>query len=226
MEKAVGEDRDIAEEPEKAVLVVPAPRKRKRAAAAIIDGGSSDEARICDDIAVSILARLPARAPVSCTALSKHHRRLIRSPEFASLHCRLGAPLPLPHIAYLATAPIKRMPEQKDPVSVFHGFHLAGAGLRRGDAPMRSLAGRRHLGTSYVSTCNGVVLLAPKELSATCRCTLWNPAVADVSREVTVRGKPSPRHDATRENADLAALHLYVAAEQENADHEQRPKER
>nr|CAB3488099.1 unnamed protein product [Digitaria exilis] len=187
MEKAAAED-----EPEKAAQGAAAPRK-KQMASATIDGGASGQARICDDVAVSILARLPARAAVSCTALSKHHRRLIRSLEFASLHCRLGAPLPPPHIAYLATAPIKRRPEQTDPDSVFHGFHLAGAvGLRRGDAPMmRALTGWRHLGTSYVNTCNGVVLLAPKEFSKTCKCTLWNPAVADVSREVTVR-RPSP----------------------------------
>ncbi|KAF8702271.1 hypothetical protein HU200_033039 [Digitaria exilis] len=179
MEKAAAED-----EPEKAAQGAAAPRK-KQMASATIDGGASGQARICDDVAVSILARLPARAAVSCTALSKHHRRLIRSLEFASLHCRLGAPLPPPHIAYLATAPIKRRPEQTDPDSVFHGFHLAGAvGLRRGDAPMmRALTGWRHLGTSYVNTCNGVVLLAPKEFSKTCKCTLWNPAVADVSRE-------------------------------------------
>ena len=162
------------------------PRKRKRAATT---GGGASAARICDDVAVNILARLPARAAVACTALSKHHGGLIRSPEFRSLHCRLGAPLPRPHIAYVATAPIRRRPEQENPVSVFHGFHVAGAGLISGDAPMRALTGWRHLGTQYVGTCNGVVLLASEEFAAPCRCTLWNPAVADVAREMTTTTK-------------------------------------
>ncbi|RLM75330.1 hypothetical protein C2845_PM15G20270 [Panicum miliaceum] len=183
---AAGEDEIAGEEREKAAPSAPAPRKRTRAA--ITDGGAS-VARICDDVAVNILARLPARAAVACTALSKHHGGLIRSPEFGSLHCRLGAPLPRPHIAYVATAPIRRRPDQEDPASVFRGFHVAGAGLS-GGAPMRALTGWRHLGTEYVSTSNGVVLLASAEFSAPCRCTLWNPAVADVAREVTVPEPP------------------------------------
>ncbi|RLM65980.1 hypothetical protein C2845_PM16G18380 [Panicum miliaceum] len=56
---------------------------------------------------------------------------------------------------------------------------------------MRALTGWRHRGTDYVSTCNGIVLLASAGFSAPCRCTLWNPAVADVAREVTVP-EPSP----------------------------------
>ncbi|KAF8702275.1 hypothetical protein HU200_033043 [Digitaria exilis] len=58
--------------------------------------------------------------------------RLIRSLEFRSLHCRLAPPLPHPHIAYLATAPIKRMPGQDEPSSAFLGFHVAGDGLGGG----------------------------------------------------------------------------------------------
>jgi hypothetical protein len=43
----------------------------------------------------------------------------------------------------------------------------------------------------HINTCNGVVLLASKEFSAPCMCTLWNPALADAAREVTVP-EPSP----------------------------------
>ena len=67
--------------------------KRKRPA---IDGASSGAGGVGDDTIGTILARLPARTVIACTALSKHHRSLIRSPEFRSLHCRLGAPLPSP----------------------------------------------------------------------------------------------------------------------------------
>ena len=85
MEKTAGEDDEIAgEEREKAAPSAPAPRKRKRAATT---GGGASAARICDDVAVNILARLPARAAVACTSLSKHHGGIIRSPEFRSLHC-------------------------------------------------------------------------------------------------------------------------------------------
>ncbi|CAL5069703.1 unnamed protein product [Urochloa decumbens] len=162
-------------------------KKRKR-------GGSNDGAGgLCDDVVGNILARLPARTAVACTALSKRHRRLIRSTEFRSLHFRLAPPLPQPrpHIDFLVTAPIKRRPDQKVPVSGFVGFHVAGAELS-GITPMRSLASRRFLGLSYVNTCNGVVLLATDGYSARCRCILWNPAVADVVEEVTVPD-PSPR---------------------------------
>ncbi|CAL5030311.1 unnamed protein product [Urochloa decumbens] len=186
MEKAAGED-EIAKERENAVPSVPAARKRKRAA---IIGGDASCSQICDDVTVSILARLPARAAVACTALSKHHRGLIRSPKFRSLHFRLAPPLPRPHIAYLATVPIKRIPDQEDPVSVFHGFHVAGAAGLNSSA-MRVLTGWRYLGTKHVNTCNGVVLLAIKEFSTVTRCILWNPAVADAAREVLVP-EPSP----------------------------------
>ncbi|CAN6240701.1 unnamed protein product [Urochloa humidicola] len=182
MEKG-GED-EIAEERETAAASAgaPDPKKRKRAA---IDGAPS--ADVCDDVAGNILARLPARTAVACTALSKHHRSLIRSPEFRSLHLRLAPPLPRPQIAYVATAPIRRRPEN-DPVSGYHGFHIAGAaaGLRRND-PMRVLTGGRYLGTSYVNTCNGVVLISNNEFSdAPARCALWNPAIADDAKEVTI----------------------------------------
>ncbi|GJN01881.1 hypothetical protein PR202_ga19183 [Eleusine coracana subsp. coracana] len=115
-------------------------------------------------------------------ALSKHHRRLIRSPEFRSLHCRLGAPLPHPHniFAYVVTASIKRNPEQEKPVSMYHGFHVAGDA-----ASMRAIAGARYLySRKYVNTCNGIVLLAGDKFSSPCRCIPWNPAVANVVEEV------------------------------------------
>ncbi|CAL5069701.1 unnamed protein product [Urochloa decumbens] len=181
-EKAAGEDTIVEEREEAPPPRGPAPSsKRKRAAADGVAPGAS----MCDDVVTNIFARLPARTAVACTALSKHHRGLIRSPEFTSLHRRLGAPLPSPHIAYLATAPIRRRPEQKKPVNVFHAFHVAGIG--GGGAPMRSLAGWRYLGMSYINTCNGVVLLAnKKKFSCPCRCVLWNPAVADGVTEVTV----------------------------------------
>ncbi|KAF8702272.1 hypothetical protein HU200_033040 [Digitaria exilis] len=189
MENSAGKDNIAEDHGEVGGPVVP--RKRKRAAT---DGATSGPGLLCDDVLINIFARLPARAAVACTSLSKHHHRLIRSPEFAILHSRLGAPpLPRPHIAYLATAPIKRRPGQKKPVNVFHDFHVAGGGLRRGGAaaPMRSLSGWRYLEMSYINTCNGVVLLAKKEFSRPCRCILWNPAVADGDgvEEVTVPGR-------------------------------------
>ncbi|KAL6652128.1 hypothetical protein ACP70R_011053 [Stipagrostis hirtigluma subsp. patula] len=179
MEKKAEEEDEIVEELEKAAPGAPAPRKRQRAP---IDGASG--AGLCDDVVGKILARLPARAAVASMALSKHHHRLILSPQFRTLHRRLCPPLPHPHVAYVATAPIRRRPEH-DPVSVFHGFHLAGAGLT-GNEPMRALSGGRYLHTQYVNTCNGVVLLASDEFSTQCRCTLWNPAVADAVQEVAL----------------------------------------
>ncbi|CAD6262485.1 unnamed protein product [Miscanthus lutarioriparius] len=93
--------------------------------------------------------------------LSKHHRRLIRSPEFRILHCCLGATLPHPHIAYLTTAPVRQR-GYRGRVSGFHGFHVAGAGLGS-NAPIRALAGGRYLKKKYIKTCNGVVLLGPRQ---------------------------------------------------------------
>ncbi|KAL6652130.1 hypothetical protein ACP70R_011055 [Stipagrostis hirtigluma subsp. patula] len=174
MEKNAGEDA-IEEKQEKAAAGAPAAKRRKTGAPSM-----------CDDVLQNILARLPARAAVASMALSTRHRRLICSPEFRSLHRRLGPPLPRPHIAYVATAPI-RSKGDRGPVSVFHGFHIAGAGLRS-DAPMRAVFGDRFFYDKYVNTCDGVVLIAGKRYSPRCRCVLWNPAVADVPREVTIAG--------------------------------------
>lgn len=189
-EDAIADERDKAT-PSSSVVGAPPPKKCKTAA--VVDAGASGAARsVPDDVVRNILARLPARTAVACTALSKHHGGLIRGPEFRSLHRRLGAPLPRPHIAYVATAPVWRRPDQKNPSSRFYGFHVAaGAGRLGYDGPMRTLAGCRYLGTRYVNTCNGVVLIASDGFCDVCRCTLWNPAVADPAREVTV-AKQSP----------------------------------
>ncbi|CAN6249953.1 unnamed protein product [Urochloa humidicola] len=197
MEKAALEGDEIADERVKSAsgsAVAPSPKKRKTAA--VVDAGASGAASLPNDVVRSIFARLPACTTVACTALLKHHGGLIRSSDFRALHCRLGAPLPSPHIAYLATAPIRRRPEQKYPASWFYGFHVAGgSGLGGGgSAPMRALIGWRYLGTKYINTCNGVVLLASEGFFDICRCTLWNPAVADVTREVAVTG-PSPESE-------------------------------
>ncbi|KAL6636662.1 hypothetical protein ACP70R_024234 [Stipagrostis hirtigluma subsp. patula] len=163
-------------------------RKRKRgdrtAAAA-----PSNCAGVCDDVLRGIFARLPAREVVASMALSKHHRRLLRCPEFRSLHCRLSPPLPRPHIAYVATAKIARS-TARGPV--------AGAGLS-GDAPIRALTGGIHLYNKHVNTCNGVVLLAGTPMPT---CVLWNPAVADKEQVVTVP-VPAGRAPASKEWAIL-----------------------
>ncbi|TVU15963.1 hypothetical protein EJB05_39508, partial [Eragrostis curvula] len=113
-----------------------AARKRKRKST----DGDAPGAGICDDILDNILVRLPTRAAVSSTVLSKHHHRLICSPEFRSLHFRLSppAPLPHPHIAYVVTTPVKCDYRLVD--GGFHSFHVAGGGLRSNNAPMRTLA--------------------------------------------------------------------------------------
>jgi len=180
MEQKAGEDEIIAEEREKAAPSAPEPGKRKRPAT----DSSPDDAVFSDGVIGSILARQPARTAVACMALSRRHRRLIRSPEFRSLHGRLGAPLPRRHIAYLAKAPGRQGNWGR--VSDFHGFHVAGAGLGGADAPMRALAGVRYLKKQYINTCNGVVLLAGAAKSKHPTCVLWNPAVADDDREVAV----------------------------------------
>lgn len=180
------EQEEIVEDGEKAALCVP-PDPRKRGKLSAIDGASSDACLMCDAaIEENILARLPARAAIACMTLSKRHRRLIRSPEFRILHCRLGAPLPHPHIAYLTTA-LGRQRGYRGRVSEFHGFHVAGAGLSS-SAPIRALAGGRYLKKKYVNTCNGIVLLASEitKNSPTTKCVLWNPAVADDDKEVAV----------------------------------------
>ncbi|BAT06023.1 Os08g0491600 [Oryza sativa Japonica Group] len=140
-------------------------RKREDAAAdgeitaAVSRAGTSSSsfggAAICDDVVRNIFARLPARDAVASMALSWHHRRLITSPDFVRLHCRHGAPLPRPHIAYVATAPVvthrdmlarinslqergRQRERYDDPepdrfssTSRYHGFHVAGAADRR-----------------------------------------------------------------------------------------------
>nr|CAB3488096.1 unnamed protein product [Digitaria exilis] len=194
MEKKRGRADEIAEERDPAArrdAGAPDPKRTKRAAT-IVDGASGD---ICDDVVRNIFARLPARTAVACTAVSTHHRRLIRSPEFRSLHLRLAPPLPRRHIAYVATAPIPRRPEH-DPVSTFHGFHVAGitGNKEPPKAPMRMLAGGKYLGTSYSNTCNGIVLISGEEFSAPASCVLWNPAVDDDVKEVTVPS-PSPEKE-------------------------------
>ncbi|KAL6838863.1 hypothetical protein ACP4OV_031299 [Aristida adscensionis] len=144
-------------------------------------------AGMCDDVLHNILARLPARDAVASMALSRRHGRLVRGREFRSLHRRLGAPLPRPHVAYVATAPVTRRPGAQAPVTRFLGFHVAvGDSAGAGGGPMRSLAGRRFLGKEYVNTCNGVLLFAGDRFAGSCTCILWNPAVADVVKEVTI----------------------------------------
>ncbi|KAL6652126.1 hypothetical protein ACP70R_011051 [Stipagrostis hirtigluma subsp. patula] len=187
----MGKRRAGESEGQEAALPASAPdaKKTKRGAEDEAPGGG-----MCDDVVHNIFARLPARAAVASMALSKHHRRLIRSPEFGALHCRLAPPLPRPHVAYVATDAIKIRPGQEEPLSGYVGFHVAGGGLSGGDgnnAPMRALAGERYLDRRYVNTCNGVVLLASREYSAPCKCILWNPAVAGVVKEVTVPAEPA-----------------------------------
>ncbi|KAF8748252.1 hypothetical protein HU200_012997 [Digitaria exilis] len=147
----------------------------------------SSSSGVCDDALRSIFARVPARTAVASMAISKHHRRLIRCPDFIDLHCRLSPPLPHPHVAYLATANVRRSGGGGAgvPVSGYHSFHLAGGeGLGSGNASMRALAGPTYLEKRYVNSCNGIVLLAGKPSPVT--CVLWNPAVPDEAMEVTV----------------------------------------
>ncbi|TVU15948.1 hypothetical protein EJB05_39492, partial [Eragrostis curvula] len=184
MEKAAGEDETVEARETAAAPIAgaPAAKKRKEGSGAMV---GPPGAGICDDVLRNIFARLPARDAVACMALSKHHCNLICSTEFRSLHCRLGAPLPRPHIAYIVTVPVRRRPEQEDAVGQFYGFHVAGAGLRD-HAPVRAIAGSRYLGKKYINNCNGIVLLADEEFSVTCSCILWNPAIADAAKEVTI----------------------------------------
>ncbi|CAL5069699.1 unnamed protein product [Urochloa decumbens] len=185
-------------------VIASSPKKRKTEA---VDGASGTSIR--DDVTGNILARLPARTAVACTALSKHHRRMIRSSEFRSLHLHLAPPLPRPQIAYIATAPIRRRPEHK-PVSGYYAFHVAGAaaGLRRND-PMRVLAGGRYLGTRYANTCNGVVLISGEEFSAPARCALWNPSPTTRTRRSLLltltkrRSAPSTCQDGTVRSSSI-----------------------
>ncbi|GJN01889.1 hypothetical protein PR202_ga19191 [Eleusine coracana subsp. coracana] len=130
---------------EKGEPSAPAARKRKRGGRR---SGDASGKGICDDVIRSIFARLPARAAVASMVLSKDHRRMICSPEFRSLHCRLAPPLPPPHIAYVATAPIRRRSD-RDPVSGYHGFHVAGPGITGNGGPMRALSGWKYLNMKF-----------------------------------------------------------------------------
>ncbi|GJM97058.1 hypothetical protein PR202_ga13956 [Eleusine coracana subsp. coracana] len=173
---------EIAEEAQKNVAGRRRKRKRRRRTKTRAIGATSSS---CDDVIRNIFARLPARTVVASMALPKHHRRLMCCPDFRNLHCRLGPPLPRPHIAYIATAKLTRR-SGEDPVSAFHGFHVAGAArLDSAAAPMRSLAGPDYHNRRYVNTCNGVVLLSGEQKPNTF-VLMWNPAVFDEEEEVTV----------------------------------------
>ncbi|EAZ07449.1 hypothetical protein OsI_29704 [Oryza sativa Indica Group] len=157
-------------------------RKREDAAAdgeitaAVSRAGTSSSsfggAAICDDVVRNIFARLPARDAVASMALSWHHRRLITSPDFVRLHCRHGAPLPRPHIAYVATAPVVT---HRDMLARINSLQERGRQRERYDDP------------------------EPDRFSSTSRgeddehfSGLLNPAVADGEREVSVVVPPSP----------------------------------
>ncbi|RLN19562.1 hypothetical protein C2845_PM02G33990 [Panicum miliaceum] len=135
----------------------PTTRKRKRGSSASAASTSICE---CDDVLRSIFARLPVRTLVASMALSKHHRRMILSPEFRSLCCRLGPPLPAPHIAYIATAKIS-----------------SSCGQRVPQFPRRQRRRRAQL-----LQCPDAIARRPK------RCVLWNPCVANSDKEVAIPG--------------------------------------
>ncbi|RLN41394.1 hypothetical protein C2845_PM01G06780 [Panicum miliaceum] len=147
-------------------------RKRKRGSNSAAAAAASTSS-ICDDVLRRIFARLPVRTLVASMALSKHHRRMILSPEFRSLCCRLGPPLPAPHIAYIATAKI----------SSSCGQRTRRRRAQRNNAPTRSLVGPRYIDKKYVNTCNGVMLFAGSR-----GCVLWNPCVANSDKEVAIPG--------------------------------------
>lgn len=94
---------------------------------------------------------------------------------------------------------------------------------RKGEEEQRHRSGRRRRSTSLSRRRPqaGVAAMSSRMTRPWCRGGGRHVTKYDDADEPELQ-----RHDATRENADLAALHLYVAAEQENADHEQRPKER
>jgi F-box interacting protein len=197
------------EEQEKAAAGTPDAKKRRNGSPTTDGVSGPGAAVLCDDVVGNILARVPARTAVASMALSRRHRRLIRSPEFRSLHRWLAPPLPRPHIAYLVTATVRMRPAGKDevPASAFQGFHVAGASGFNGNdpMPMRALAGPRFSDVGYVNTCNGIVLLAGDKYSAQSRCILWNPAVADVVAEVSVPGADA---DASTHVKEYRALGL------------------
>jgi hypothetical protein len=185
-EEASGDEIEAAPPPINPVTYTRRKRNRTGGASGSPAAAASGGAGMCDDVLRGIFARVPARTAVASMVLSKHHQTLLRCPEFRALHCRLAPPLPDPHVAYIATAKVKRRRSRdgrKRPVSGYHGFHVAGAGLS-GCAPMRALAGPTCPRMQYVSTCRGVVLLVRKARPAT--CVLWNPAIADEEEEVRV----------------------------------------
>ncbi|GJN22867.1 hypothetical protein PR202_gb10469 [Eleusine coracana subsp. coracana] len=209
-EKKPGEEDEIPEAQKNAAPAATRKRKRKKkkrsrtkssASASPCDTGII----MCDDVLRSIFARLPARTVVASMALSKHHRRLMCCPDFRNLHYRLGPPLPRPHIAYVATAKISRRKSGgRDPVSGFHGFHVAGAGSNSAAAaaPMHSLVGETYLDKRYVNTCNGLVLLAggeskptthPKELLVYRFGATTLPVIRTVSTSSNVDGEISKK---------------------------------
>uniref|UniRef100_A0A0D9W8U1 F-box associated beta-propeller type 3 domain-containing protein n=1 Tax=Leersia perrieri TaxID=77586 RepID=A0A0D9W8U1_9ORYZ len=148
---------------------------------------AADTGVYCDDgILRNIFSRLPTRAAVACTALSKRHRRMVTSAGFRRLHCLHGAaPLPRQHVAYLTTAPITRRAHD---ASKFHGFHVAGAGMGiGGHAPMRALTSGKYERMRYINTCNGVMLFSQKK-EPSGSYLLWNPDIADDEKELTIHG--------------------------------------
>lgn len=75
--------------------------------------------RINNEILLNILSRLPTRDAVRCSALSRHHRRLVGSLAFWLQHRRHVPAVPRPRIAYMATTSM--LPDR-----LFHEFHVAG----------------------------------------------------------------------------------------------------
>ncbi|KAK3141653.1 hypothetical protein QOZ80_4BG0336680 [Eleusine coracana subsp. coracana] len=105
------------------------------------------------------------------------------SSDFRRLHFRLSPPLAHPHIAY---------------ISKFHGFHVAGAG-HNSDAPIRMMGrGMFYTEMKYVNTCNGVLLFVHEHETERPTCVLWNPAVAESEKELTV-----PSDERGADNFDI-----------------------
>uniref|UniRef100_A0A0E0LWA5 F-box domain-containing protein n=1 Tax=Oryza punctata TaxID=4537 RepID=A0A0E0LWA5_ORYPU len=203
-------------------------RKREEVAAAAAaarpgSSSSSSEGGICDDVVRNIFARLPARDAVASMAPSRRHRRLITSEEFRRLHCRHGAPLDVPHIAYVATADVVAHRDTAGRVDSLecwahqratHGFSSWGFASQSSynAAPDRSLsyhgfhvAGRRG-GTNPMRALDGQKY-DDKKYVGTCNGVvllavkepsvgfLLNPAVADGERKVSVVFPSSPDAD-------------------------------
>ncbi|GJN01893.1 hypothetical protein PR202_ga19195 [Eleusine coracana subsp. coracana] len=147
---------------------------------------SSDDAPgagVCDDVLDNIFTRLPTGTAVASMVLSKHHHHLICSSEFRRLHFRLSQPLVNPHIAYIV-------------ISKFHGFHVAGAG-HNSDAPMHTLGGI-YYEMKYINTCNGILLFAREREMKPPTCILWNPALANDKKELSIPAYTRKRDDYRR----------------------------